>query len=177
MLLIIPSKPLSQRRHRHTTSQSGKVWTYDPLARDKVLIRNTIRAAMEKQLPNYVEPEFPLVGFRIYMPIPKSMSKKDKEIAVDERLKHVSKPDVDNILKFYLDCLVGVVLKDDRAVELSGASKVYSDHPRVEIIIEEGERYTRGKNISAYAFPDSVICDSPPIGIKDVPTFRESPTY
>lgn len=81
--------------------------------------------------------------FWFYMPIPKSMSKRDRVDAVKGHLKHVKKPDVDNLVKLYLDVLSGTALADDNAVSLGTAIKVYSSHPRVEIYIEE-----TGKNVT-----------------------------
>lgn len=177
MLLVIPTKPLAQKRHRHTKSSNGNVWAYDPLAREKVHVKRVIDSALSSQLPNYQVPEFPDILFRFYMPIPKSMSRKDKEISEDEKLRHCVKPDVDNMVKFYLDCMVGCALKDDRAVKILGANKMYSPHPRVEIEITEGLAIEPSKSVSLYAFPDSVICETPEYDIKDIPTFREQARY
>lgn len=177
MLLVIPGKPLAQKRHRFTRSAKGNIWSYDPQARDKVLIRQTIENGIENQYPQYECPEFPDILFRFYMPIPKSMSVKLKEEAYTEKMRHVSKPDVDNIIKFYLDVFKGRVLKDDCSVKLLSATKLYSRHPRVEAEITEGIQFEDAQGTSDYAFPDSVICDEPQNGPKDIPTFLESFHY
>lgn len=78
--------------------------------------------------------------FWFYMPIPKSMSKREREDAVKGFLKHIKKPDVDNLVKLYLDVLTGTAISDDNAVSLGTAIKVYSSKPRVEIYIEETEK-------------------------------------
>lgn len=74
------------------------------------------------------------------MPIPKSMSRRDRADAEKGYLKHIKKPDVDNLIKLYLDVLSGTALNDDNAVSIGTAVKVYSSRPRVEIYIEETEK-------------------------------------
>ena len=51
--------------------------------------------------------------------------------------KHIKKPDVDNLIKLYLDVMSGIVFKDDNCVSLGSAIKVYTDSPRVEIYVQE----------------------------------------
>lgn len=177
MLLVIPGQPRAQQRHRHTRSAKGNIWSYDPQARDKHFIREVIRKAMSAELPDFKSPEFPDMTFRFYMKIPKSLSKKMRNHAEEEKLRHMTKPDVDNMVKFYLDCLVPDVLSDDRGVKLLGASKLYSLHPRVEIEITEGLVLEDVPESPGYAFSDSVICESPNCDPKDVPTFLESVSY
>lgn len=74
------------------------------------------------------------------MPIPKSMSKQERMHAESGLLKHIKKPDVDNLVKLYLDVLTGTALTDDNCVSLGSAIKVYSSKPRVEIYIEETDK-------------------------------------
>lgn len=74
------------------------------------------------------------------MPIPKSMKRCDRGDALECKLKHVKKPDIDNLVKLYLDCLTGIAIHDDNAVSLGSCIKVYSPNPKVEIYIEETGR-------------------------------------
>jgi Holliday junction resolvase RusA-like endonuclease len=46
---------------------------------------------------------------------------------------HVSRPDLDNIIKAVLDALNGIVFDDDAAVCELVASKKYDDNERVEV--------------------------------------------
>lgn len=48
---------------------------------------------------------------------------------------HIVKPDVDNILKFYLDVLNKIVVKDDNQVVEVRARKIYSSKPGVHLRI------------------------------------------
>lgn len=71
------------------------------------------------------------------MPIPKSMSKSEKTLASQGTLKHIKKPDVDNLIKLYLDVITGIAIKDDSTVSLGQAIKVYSASPKTVIYVEE----------------------------------------
>ena len=71
------------------------------------------------------------------MPIPKSTSKKKNKAMLEERIKHTKRPDVDNLLKFTLDCLNGVVFKDDSQIIYLAGGKFYSEEPKTLIMIEE----------------------------------------
>lgn len=48
-----------------------------------------------------------------------------------------TKPDLDNYVKFVLDCLNEIVFKDDAQVVMESSVKHYSDKPRTEIEIAE----------------------------------------
>lgn len=74
------------------------------------------------------------------MPIPKSLSKKERSDAELGHLKHIKKPDVDNLVKLYLDVLSGIAFDDDNRVSLGQAIKVYSPTPKTVIYIEETDR-------------------------------------
>lgn len=64
------------------------------------------------------------------------MSKSDRVHANSGLLKHAKKPDVDNLIKLYMDVLTGIVWHDDNCVSLGSAVKVYSSKPRVEMFVE-----------------------------------------
>lgn len=78
--------------------------------------------------------------FWFYMPIPKSMGRTERALAHQGFLKHTKKPDVDNLIKLYLDVVSGIVFDDDNCVSLGSAIKVYSLNPRTEIYIEETDK-------------------------------------
>ena len=52
---------------------------------------------------------------------------------------HVSKPDVDNIAKSVQDALNSLAFRDDGQIAWLDVRKIYSDCPRVEVIIERLE--------------------------------------
>lgn len=68
-----------------------------------------------------------------YVPIPKSMSKKDRAAAKDGVLLPAKKPDIDNIAKAALDGLNGIVWRDDALIVGLSIKKLYGEMPRIEI--------------------------------------------
>lgn len=85
--------------------------------------------------------ETPLALFLgFFMPIPKSLSKKDRNLCISGDLKHIKKPDVDNLAKSVIDAMNGIVYKDDGQVVKLNATKEYSMYPRIEIAIVEQVR-------------------------------------
>ena len=71
------------------------------------------------------------------MPIPKGIRKRDEELYNSGLVKHVKKPDVDNLVKLYLDCLDGIVLEGDQKVALGPCVKVYHPEPKTVIWVHE----------------------------------------
>ena len=56
--------------------------------------------------------------------------KYSKELKPDTPICHITKPDVDNLIKFTLDVLSGVLYKDDNQVVSVTAIKLYDDEPK-----------------------------------------------
>ena len=85
------------------------------------------------------------IVFEFYMPIPKRWSKALKEKARNGTLHHMVKPDTSNLVKFYEDCMKGVILYDDSRVVWAPPIKLYDDNPRTEILIRsfDYEEYLR----------------------------------
>lgn len=69
----------------------------------------------------------------IYKSIPKSFSKKKRELANEGKIYPVVKPDIDNYVKAVLDGLNDVLFVDDKQIVDFRAIKKYSDNPRVEV--------------------------------------------
>jgi len=68
------------------------------------------------------------------------MKKEERKLANDGFLKHVKKPDVDNLIKLYLDVLSGIAFEDDNCVSLGSAIKIYSLMPKTVITICEHDK-------------------------------------
>ena len=75
-----------------------------------------------------------------YMPIPVSLSKRKRRMAIEGALLPVKRPDLDNFVKSALDGCNKVVFGDDSQVVLIRAAKVYSERPRLEIRVKVIER-------------------------------------
>ncbi|MCM3141695.1 RusA family crossover junction endodeoxyribonuclease [Brevibacillus sp. MER 51] len=69
------------------------------------------------------------------MPIPESWSKKKRWDALNKA--HMTKPDLDNLIKGCTDALNGVVWQDDKQIIAVEATKVYGFEPRIELYVTE----------------------------------------
>jgi len=125
-LITIPGKPVGKARPRFKRFGG----TYDPQSD----INKSIKIIIASQ---WLFPviEGPIsVGMRFYMPIPKSTSKKNRIKMISGEMRHVKKPDLDNMVKG-LDNMTGIVFKDDNQIYQIYAEKRYSENPRTEINI------------------------------------------
>ncbi|MBR5795603.1 MAG: RusA family crossover junction endodeoxyribonuclease [Erysipelotrichaceae bacterium] len=77
------------------------------------------------------------VTMMVYCTIPKSTSKKKKELMLTGKIRPTKKPDLDNITKSILDALNGRAFDDDKQVVSLTINKYYSAIPRVEVEISE----------------------------------------
>jgi len=103
---------------------------YNPRHLEKIRTQKAIKIQYkEKPLTEYVS-----LIFSFFMPIPKSTSKKKKELMLNGQI-YPTKLDVTNCQKFYEDCLKGIVIEDDRTVCFIIASKYFSEEPKVLITV------------------------------------------
>lgn len=135
--LTVYGNPVAQGRPRFSR-QGGFVRTYDPKKSKayKQLIRLELQPLLSRLDFVPVDRDCRL-RLKVYRAIPNSFSKKKRQEAVDGRIRPTTKPDTDNYVKGVLDALNGTVLKDDSVVCEIEAVKLYSDRPRIEIVLEE----------------------------------------
>ncbi|MES2409053.1 MAG: RusA family crossover junction endodeoxyribonuclease [Patescibacteria group bacterium] len=76
-----------------------------------------------------------VVDLFFYMPIPKSASKKKRELMLSGDIRPEGTPDRTNTCKLAEDCLQGSVIKNDSKIVDGRVGKWYSDNPRTEIYI------------------------------------------
>ncbi len=69
--------------------------------------------------------------------IPKTATKKDKELIAEGKLSPTKKPDIDNIEKIILDALNKMAFNDDNQITKIEVEKVYGEVEKAIIIIEE----------------------------------------
>lgn len=72
-----------------------------------------------------------------YFPIPKSTSKKNRQLMETGQIKHTKRSDCDNLAKTILDALNGLAYKDDCQVCELHVEKLYSSEPRTFVELEE----------------------------------------
>lgn len=119
--------PVAQPRARVTRwgtfdpAKDRKTWT-------KCLIKEQLGLQEKLQCPIFLD-----LVFR--MPIPKSSSKKIKQDIINEKMKHVKKPDIDNMIIFIMNAMSDLVYYDDRQIYRISAEKKYSEKPGVDITV------------------------------------------
>ena len=121
----------SQKRHRHT----NRGFVYDPSANDKKkVIPQIVEQFREKPFVDAV-----LIEINLHLQRPKSHYNK-YDIKPSAPKWKTTKPDIDNHIKFYLDCMSGIVFKDDNQIISLVASKQFCDEYQenfVEIVITD----------------------------------------
>lgn len=134
--ITITSAPQAQGRPRFTV-RGGHAIAFNPHKDTKNWYRLQISGQIEAVITSPIELEM-----TFYMPIPKSTSKKKSKEMLENKIKHIKKPDIDNLQALILNCFTGIVYRDDSQVYKIIAFKKYSAIPRTEIKIfwqEENE--------------------------------------
>jgi Holliday junction resolvase RusA-like endonuclease len=119
--------PIAKKRAR-SSSKTGRHYNVQKKeeAFYKLIIKKQLAEKMiEKPLDGPISMEC-----NFYTPIPKSLSKKKYLAQIGK--PDTTRPDVDNFLKFALDCMNGILYIDDAVVTHAECRKIYSDNPRVE---------------------------------------------
>ena len=142
--ITIPGEPRALQRHR-TAVIKGRQKQYDPQAKQKVVTRNYMLAERMKQnWPYMLEQDahiltsdhadgFDLtINFYCYRPPILRMIPEDEFF----RYTHTRKPDLDNMIKYILDCGNKILWHDDAEIYKITASKCWSKTPRTEILCE-----------------------------------------
>jgi len=123
--------PKHQKRHR-----MGRGFTYDPSAPDKKQIIPILKAQRSKAGKVEMGPALRVEIQAVY-DMPKSYTKTKRKSLYGQ--PKITKPDVDNVAKFYLDVMSGLVYDDDNVVAELSVRKRYiqeGESAFVRIIIE-----------------------------------------
>lgn len=153
MKIVIPGIPIPQPRLRHFT-RGGFARVYDPSTKQKNDIKDYLATVSDGQMFNH-----PRMCFIFHMPIPESIPKRDLELYQSGLLKHEKKPDIDNLIKLYLDCLDNIFLEGDQKVSLGPCVKVYHMEPKTIIYITDETRSLTPWEIAGF-YPFSLECDT-----------------
>ena len=148
ILIEIPGTPIPLKRPRFST-RSSKPIAFDSQKVEKDQYKWQIRSQFRNnpfKCPIHLDIHF-------FMPIPKSASKIRRKEMKANMIQHMIRPDIDNLAKFVLDCLNGLVFDDDSQVFSMKIQKSYSDNPATIINIDpkvhsrEKEDATQERNI------------------------------
>ena len=133
--ITIPGKPIAKNRPRF--ARRGKfTTTYSDQETEEGLVILELQKVKERLTgPLALE-----IWFHIKRPKGHFGTGKNAGVLKPSAPKYPNKkPDIDNMLKFYMDCMNTVIFHDDSAIITVNAHKRYSKDPRTEInIIEMG---------------------------------------
>ncbi len=131
----VPGIPQGKQRVR-VTQRGGYSVAYTP--KNTVNYENLIEVCYKTQCKDKFFAEEPLVmTITAIYPIPKSMSKKRKEMALKCVLRPTTKPDIDNVIKVVCDALNKVAYSDDSHIVCMSIAKYYGIEPKLMINLAE----------------------------------------
>ena len=145
MKIVIPGDPIPKARARTTK----KGFAYDPQWEIKKRVTHYLKLQVDEKWLEYICEDstnrkegsnFDLQGvfevnWYFYMPIPKSLSRIKNNACQWGFQEHIVKPDLSNLVKFYEDCGINILWRDDTQIVRGFISKSYSINPRTEILM------------------------------------------
>ena len=126
----VEGTPKPQKRHR-TSSKNGFTRSYDPSAKDKGIFEKVLLQHNIKKLKGAIS-----ISLTFYMKRPKHhyrTGRHKNKLKAKSPVLHVNKPDIDNLIKFVLDCGNNILWEDDSTICQIEAVKRYCKYPRTEI--------------------------------------------
>lgn len=135
MIITVYGNPTPLQRHR-SFIRSGKIVTFDSQIKEKDLFVRKIRnqVCAEGVITSLLSKESYDVTLLFGMQYPKSKMKKN--MCELNEIPHNVKPDIDNLIKFVLDCGNGLLWIDDKKINKITAKKIYVEYPKTIISIE-----------------------------------------
>lgn len=133
---LISGEPVPQGRPRFV-SRGKFVQTYDPKkSKDyKKLVKQQVKAQFHEDLLSGALN----VELKVYRPIQKSITKKERELRLSGAHRPTIKGDIDNYFKAVTDACTGLVWIDDAQIVSTKSKKYYSDQPHVVLTVRELE--------------------------------------
>lgn len=128
--LDVPGEPIAWKRpgQKHLATRT---LVYDMQKKEKAITRAQM-ASQYKLVP--ISAPVKILA-RFFFSVPASASQKRKEMMLSGEIKHACKPDSDNLTKYILDCMNGLIFVDDSQVCEYHVVKSYSEMARTEITI------------------------------------------
>lgn len=125
---ILPGDPVSLLRARYSRFLNGM---YNSQKTRQLVDRINIQEQHGDNPPFQGPLHFTLT---FYMPIPKNISAKKRELLLGSY--HVIRSDLDNLIKYVSDVCQTVLFKDDCTISKITAQKLYDANPRTEITVK-----------------------------------------
>lgn len=134
----VPGEPTAKGRPNfYEDKRTGKRHAVTPAK--TVEYENLVKLEYQRQCGRARFPDEAMLAATLtaYYGIPGSASKRRKAAMLAGVLRPTKKPDVDNVIKAVLDALNHLAYRDDvQVVELT-FHKLWSDRPRVEVVLED----------------------------------------
>lgn len=129
---IVHGEPKGKGRPRFNTKTDRAI-----TPKDTVIYENLVRMEYLNQCGEIKFLDDAMLDMRIkaYYTIPRSKSKKKKELMRAGIIRPTKKPDMDNCIKIIADALNKIAYRDDTQIVDCQVRKFYSDDPRVEVRI------------------------------------------
>lgn len=122
---VIPGEPMGKQRPR-----LGKCHIYTPTV--TVNYETLVKMEYHNQVNRMLEGEIEAKIIAFYS-IPKSASKRQRELMIAGLVRPTKKPDADNIAKIVLDSLNGIAYRDDSQIINLMVEKYYDETPSVAV--------------------------------------------
>lgn len=135
MKLTIPGDPIAQMRPRFRRV-GAHVMTYNPQNIQKGVVTTLLSMQMNENSFKPITDRSISLNVTFFIPIPDSATLTHRNAKLWQ-LDNLHKPDLDNLIKFLLDCSNDVLWHDDCQITSITAKKQYTDNPRTEIEIME----------------------------------------
>lgn len=117
-------------------AKTGKQWIHHYYSKEQERRNRVIQKLLAKYQP--VKPMEGALGVRIdvYFKVPKSYSKKKRELCLTDKILPTKTPDLDNIRKWLYDQLVKArYIKDDSQICWEEGTKRFSATPHIRVEI------------------------------------------
>lgn len=124
IILNLHGTPIPQKRPRFRRTETY-VHTYDAQTSEK----ETYKWQIHSQFRNSPLTQPLQIEIIFFMSIPKGTSFIRKKEMIANHLHHMKRPDIDNMAKFVLDCMNGLIFQDDSQIWDLHCKKVYAENP------------------------------------------------
>lgn len=135
IVIVVPGVPVAKGRGRVSTFGGrprvitpSKTRNYENMVRHEAALVMGSRPPLEGAL---------IVLVSAYVPMPVNLSKVKRQLAIDGKLRPITRPDVDNYAKAALDGLNAIVFRDDSQIVYLSVAKHYAERPRLEVTVSE----------------------------------------
>lgn len=137
MMQFVVKGPIKGKERARTfyDSKIGKHRSITP--GQTVMYQNLVQLCYRTSegVEQYMDGEAVGIVIHAYFDIPKSYSKRKREMICDGKLYPTKKPDADNIGKIICDALNGVAFKDDSQIVELTVKKYYTELPEQYVVV------------------------------------------